>query len=288
MLICELQCLYGTKSSLFLLLSVQVVFFPLYFFPRVVYNGGMKRISLCLLLIILCLAFACPSVAMAADTSHRLIPAGGVMVYHVDLNTGRTSEFMLPEGYTIQSNGRESSEYVFFTYKGMDCKIKVAEWNRLAIAPSAKEVPQITVTTASQSLYYWVGEERQYVEADADGTLYYLGAYSKNSINYFAVKKSTDDYSVFYVVAGDANAEEINSILYPTAVEPGPEINQGDVTVDPPEKEEGFTWVRFLLILGIIIPAIVIILMIVRSRSRRSRAHREIYDEDAGYDSIDD
>lgn len=256
----------------------------------------MKRI-VALIVCILLLTSLCAVTPVAAAEEIYYVVAEGQQVYldyyrfDVSTVTLKTGRFLLPEGYTFKSTGVEGDK-LRVTYCGMtDCYIANADVDKLVVSPSEVKLPDITVKTDDLFVYRCVldeGTKEAKIEPHGaitdEAKLTYLGDYTYNSVPYYAVKIEGQD-AVFYTLVSHSNSAEINAVLHPAANIVEPKSSQTDATDQKKDKE--FTWVRFILILGIIVPFITIVLMIVRPTAGRRRVHREIYDDEDDYDGID-
>ena len=253
----------------------------------------MKK--LIVLFFILCVVASCLAVVpiAAADELYYAVPEGQeIYLEYAKLDTDtltlKKARVLLPTGFTIKTIGTEGNN-TKVSYCGVnDFFLPKSELDKLTVSPSEKAVPEIAVKVDDHYLYqYNEGKIEPLGSVAADVKLTYLGEYTYNSTAYFAVRQEGVE-GVFYTLASHSNAAEINATLHPgtgTSIIATPDTS-ADKTAD--KKDGGFTWVRFILILGIIIPLITIVLMIVRPTAARRRTHREIYDGDDDYDGIDE
>ena len=254
------------------------------------------------LFLAICLVAACLTVVpvAAADETLFYVVQEGQEVYleyaKPDNATysWKIARLLLPVGYTFSSAGKAEGGKIKVTYCGLTKGfIYETDWDKLTVSPSEKALPEIAVKVDDHYLFRYVAEGNNAGRIEPDGSiaadvkLTYLGEYTYNNTLYYAVEQEGRE-GVFYTLASHSNATEINAVLHPdtgTSIISTPEVG-ADKTAD--KKDGGFTWVRFVLILGIIVPLITIILMIVRPGASRRRAHREIYEGDDDYDGIDE
>ena len=254
----------------------------------------MKK--LLVLFLAICVMVACFVVVPTAAAEEGLfyVVSEGQEVYlqyaKMDDSTFQVSraKVLLPAGYTVQT--KVAGTNIKVSYMGIeDFYITQADLEKMTVSPSEKALPEIAVKVDDLYLYRFTADEKieAYGSIPASAELTYLGSYTYNSLEYYAVSMKGEE-GVYYTLASHSNAAEINAILHPnanTSIISAPETGS-DKTSD--KKEGGFTWVRFVLILGIIVPLITIVLMIIRPSAARRRAHREIYDDDDDYDGIDE
>lgn len=259
-----------------------------------VYNGCMKK--LLVLFLAICVMVSCfvvvPTAAAEEGLFYVVQEGQEVYVQYAKMDSSFNvirAKVLLPTGYTVKTKGSDGTN-VKVSYMGMDdFYITQADIEKMTVSPSEKALPEIAVKVDDNYLYRFTGDEKivAYGSIPATAELTYLGSYTYNSLEYYAVSMKGGE-GVFYTLASHSNSAEINAIVHPnanTSIISAPETGS-DKTSD--KKEGGFTWVRFVLILGIIVPLITIVLMIIRPSAARRRAHREIYDDDDDYDGIDE
>ncbi len=266
--------------------------FPLYFRCNMVYNMGMKKWFVCVC-VILAVALAAAPVALAEE-AHYVVPQGTDIYFeHFDFDedTGATSRsaFLLPAGFTVQFNGFTSGNNkakVFFG--GLNGYISATDWAKMSANASTTAIalPSIEVKVDDLTVYRFVDDGRKEVAIAGGQKLYYLGNYTHvNGVRYYATRMEGDTSFVYYALVSHANEAEIEQVLHPTTnvvevVEPTAEVEKNET--------KQFGWVRFVLILGIVVPLITILFMIIKPKAAKRRQHREIYDGDDDYDGIDE
>lgn len=196
----------------------------------------------------------------------------------------------VPYGYTMVVIGDVTGKNISAIYAGKTGLVSNDDLKKMAVSPSEKQLPAIEVKVSTGvSLYRIIDGSRVEVGSVDEATkLYYIGGYVLNSIPYYAVRKENDDTFVYFVLNNDTvqNSIEIEDTLHPRGAIVSAAEGGSSATETPSTKN--FTWVRFVLILGIIVPLITIVLMIVRPRARMRRTYREVSDNDDDYDGIDD
>jgi len=259
----------------------------------------MKRfvaLIACIFVLASCLSVAAP--VAAAEEIYYVVQEGqevyldyARMVIDGDAFRLVRARFLLPTGYTFKTT-ESTTDRLKVTYCGLtDCYVSTADMDKLTVSPSEVALPDITVKVDDLFVYRFVYEEGTAGKLEpqgsvaADAKLTYLGTYTYNSVAYLAVRMEGSS-DIYYTLASHSNEAEINAILHPAANIVEPKGTNTDDAAATKDKE--FTWVRFVLILGIIVPLISIVLMIVRPAATRRRAHREIYDNDDDYDGIDE
>lgn len=241
----------------------------------------------CLLVLAACFA---PVPLARAEEVYYVVPEGQEIVFEFALlnedNTVTVAPLVLPDGVTVQKVS-EGTAKITVVYNGLTGKITKEDIQKMAVsASSAGKAIDIAVKVDDNYIYTFDSNgHREEHTVTADTHLAYLGTYVYNQVAYFAVKKEAENM-VYYALCSHANEEEINAILHPTANII--EANEPQSAVASADKGSEFTWVRFILILGIVVPLITIVLMIIRPTAKRRRTHREIYDSDDDYDGIDE
>lgn len=254
----------------------------------------MKRV----LMVLFALALACivaavsvAPVAMAEDAFYTV--EAGQQVTFSYYYFGTQATFNLPYGYSFAYTGstkyNNGTEYAVVRYAGFEGYIAKAQLDSMRVAATNSPLPQVTVVVDGLTAYRFADNIRQAFDLQSTDTLYYLGTYNAGDIDYYAVYSASNSDDIFYVVQSHTNRTEIEATLHPST--DNGEDNK-DKTIDsqpPAETKSGFTWMRFALILGIVVPLITIVIMVVRPRRmRRSAPRREINEEEDDYDGIDE
>ncbi len=250
----------------------------------------MKRFWLFLLAITVALvaALSCAPVALAEGDAHYLVGDSAVTFYYAN-RFGERFSFTLPSGYTVALGATVtdgSTAYVEATFAGLEGLVLASDKQKMTLSSTSVALPRAVVTSKMGWIFKMMPDGTLNPEAYTDGmTLTYLGSFDYNGTLYYAVQKTTDGNRVYYVLASDANQEDVEAIVHPKkATEPTPTDPSGTSnTISNPtstENKKGFTWVRLVLIIGIIAPLVVILLFIIRPRHKVSRAVRELSDVD--------
>lgn len=256
----------------------------------------MKRfLALFFIVVVSAFAFVVSPVA-GAEEIYYVVPEGQEVYMQYARMANVNGEFtldqarvLLPAGYTVKVVATESAQ-VRVTYCGLtDCFIAKSDLDKMTVSPSENALPTITVDVDGPTVYHYVKDaegERIEMRGNITATtrLTYLGSYESGGFVYYAVRKEEEN-DVYYVLPSAATVAKVEAVLHPAAnvVESKPRQSAAETA-----KEKEFTWVRFVLILGVIVPLITIVLMIVRPSARRRRQHREIYDDEDDYDGIDE
>lgn len=257
----------------------------------------MKRfLALFLIVVVSAFAFVVSPVA-GAEEIYYVVPEGQEVYLQYARMVRVNGEFtldqarvLLPTGYTVKIVGNDADQ-VKVAYCGLtDCYIDKSDLDKMAISPSEVKLPDITVKVDDLFVYRYVeeggvGKIEPYDTVAPTSALTYLGTYVYNTVAYYAVKVDGAE-GVYYTLVSHSNEAEVNAVLHPAENIVEAKSPQGSSVSSSKDKE--FTWVRFVLILGVIVPLITIVLMIVRPSARRRRQHREIYDDEDDYDGIDE
>ena len=256
----------------------------------------MKRlIALLVCAMIIAMCFASVPVA-AAEQACYIVPEGVEIRFvfeNVDYGvfppTRSYADFVVPYGYTITvtSVGDVTAIAEFGGIKGLVSK---EDLDKLTISPSQLALPEVEVTVDDKTVYRFVDGNRQSYDIVDGQRLLYLGTFTHNTVAYYAVRIEGDANFIYYAQFNHSNHAEVDAAVHPKSNSASLEQGGTGTTdaVATPRTDTEFTWVRFVLILGIIVPLITIVFMIVRPRGRARRAHREIYDGDDDYDGIDE
>lgn len=251
----------------------------------------MKKTFFFIFILLLATTFALGALPLAsADEAHYAVGEDKVTFYFYN-DFGDAYTFDLPSGYTValgDSRVRDGITYLRATFNGLSGWIKSSDQSKLTLAASKVDLPRAIVTCNLPVIFVpSTAGNVTTVAYEDNSTLVYLGDFtdSKGTV-YYAVLKLTDGDSVYYVPVANANQEDVERIIHPKATDTGTDSSTV-VSTDTGSTKKGFTWVRLVLIIGIIAPLGVILLFIFRPRRRVSRAYRELTDVEEDEDDLD-
>ncbi|MBO4534339.1 MAG: hypothetical protein J5755_00200 [Clostridia bacterium] len=255
----------------------------------------MKKLcTLLLAIIFVALTFSMGAIPLASadGEAHYLVGEQAVTFYYYFLGVRYT--FQLPQGYTV-SLGASFSEggttYVEASFAGYEGMIVSADRDKMTLSSEKVALPRAVVTSDINVVFKpdANGNLNDYAPYTSSTTLTYLGTYEYDHTPYYAVQMQTDAKKIYYVAVSNANQEDVERIVHPKAVVVDGGSGDGSAVVGANEgsSKKGFTWVRLLLIIGIIAPLAVILLFIFRPRRRVSRAYRELSDAQEDEDDLD-
>lgn len=257
----------------------------------------MKKLFVLLLcMVLLSASLVVAPVAMADEGDFYVVPEGQEIVATVSKYDGQLrktidADFVLPYGYKVTVVSR-SADDVIISFGGIEGHIATADLAKMTKNDNkALALPEIEVQVKDNTVYRLVGTSMT-PSAVNNARLTYLGTYNYDTTAYYAVRMAGSDFVYYAPQAAVDNKVEVEEALHPTTnvVE---NVDNPATADSSAKKDKEFTWVRFILILGIIVPLITIIFMIIRPKGgRRRRAMREIYDDgdysDSDYDGIDE
>lgn len=202
---------------------------------------------------------------------------------------GQEATFTIPYGYSFCVVGYVTYggvEYASVQYGPFEGVVPKAQIEGLSVAATVAQLPEVSVTVDDASAYRIAGGKRAQFDLNKEDELYYLGTAALDDVDYYAVY-CKGQKEIFFVVQSHTNKAEVEAAIHPhNTTDTTTVIAPTDSEVEP--KKQGFTWMRFVLILGIVIPLITIIIMIIRPRRARPKQAREIYEDTDDYDGIDE
>ena len=245
------------------------------------------------IMVLACVATAAVGAPVAlAEDAYYTVEAGQQVTFSY-YYFGSQALFNLPYGYSFNYTGRtkynNGVEYAVVQYGQFEGYIVKTQLDSMRTASTNSALPQVKVVVDGLTAYRFADGTRQAFDVQASDTLYYLGNYTAGDIDYYAVYSQSNADEIFYVVQSHTNRAEIEATLHPNVSTPDGDTSKTIDSQSPIDNKTGFTWMRFALILGIVIPLITIVVMVVRPRRmRRSAPRREISEEQDDYDGIDE
>lgn len=198
--------------------------------------------------------------------------------------------FSIPKGYgftVIDSN--YSTNYAQIRYSGRDdfLILKTALQTCTKSESSDPRTPSLIVEISPKTIY---GKKNLTEPADYTGAIMFLGEYKEGGKTLCYAVYKTDDVTktVYYVPMNFVtNKSAIDELLNPTEIKPGenqkptPSTPTTDTNDQTPKNKTGL---RIILVLGIVIPAFIIILLVFKPGRKKQKVEREV---DEGTDAFD-
>lgn len=249
----------------------------------------MKKIAICLIILILVMIPFSVFSAQAEETGEKYIVGSTEVQAWVSDGFTPTIAFSIPKGYGfIVVNANFNSEYAEVSYSGRNYYV---EKTKLATCTKADESatlsPTLIVELDPKTVY---GKPDLSESKDFYGTVMFLGEYKENGTmkSYAVYDVNAADKKIYYVSPkGINNLSAIQELLNPSQIKPSdnqkptPSTPVTDTNDKTPQNK---TILRIILVLGIVIPAFIIILIVFKPGRKKNKVEREV---DEGTDAFD-
>ena len=254
----------------------------------------MKRIALCLLLLIFVLtAFSiCPVTAVAEEDEYLLIANENVSLY---ADTRKAPAlFTLPKTYYVKVlELNYDGTYHKVAYNGVEGLVKINEVSSKTV--KGVQDPYYTAQTISAHISTHLYLQPSFAESADSG----VGAYGKSLtfLGKISGEKGTYGTPTWFAVlySGDVcyihSAMTENLDLLESGIPAHPNSNVGssteegkpNATSDKTKGSSDVDVVRILLILGMFVPIVIILVVLFRPRRKRARNRIDREEEDDDY-----
>ena len=258
-----------------------------YFFPSLLYNATMKKlINIFFLILIVITCLMTTAVASADSGDFILITEENCKFYLFDQAARRyVHKFSIPTTYYVKVlDAQPQQNYVSIEYMGFEGYIENVSTAKHESNVQAPYHGKITVTP-TVDLREGAPDSRNKYECASTDIISYVGEYVDGaSVKWYALMLNNDASTLYYAEAINTNNPNVvitphqNSVSVETPLEP-----------DNQDKSNGGinnTVVRAILIIGIIIPAMIILFLIFKPGKKTKK--RRYQDEDSHhYDDYD-
>lgn len=247
----------------------------------------MKRVFVFFVcLIVLCSLFG--SVVTYADDYGYYCKSDGTLAIQVTNFTSISDAFKVPKGYYVKVTGENEYNYYIVEYNGVSGYIEksILDSAERATSPEKPNFSFKLEVEATADVYKVAGATTNGTKV-GDSSVYYLGTLDKEGITYYAVKLG-DKNDIYYLKDSLVlNRNALNEALNPVKVPTNGNINSSTVTGDTTTTPDSVnkTAVRIVLIVGIIVPALIIVFLVFKPSKRRAKQQRRVdADDDDRYD----
>lgn len=247
----------------------------------------MKKIFVLLLCTLVLVSLFGSTVTYADDYGYFCKSEDSIVIKVIDF-TELTDAFTVPKGYYVKVVGLNNRGYYEVEYSGVKGYVEKSVLDAIEKTTSP-EKPYFSFkleVEATADVYKFPDFTTNAIKV-GDSQVYYLGKIVKDEVNYYAVKlgESNDLYYLKESLVLNRNA--LNEALNPVKVPTGSGSISTTVSGDSSEPESvNKTAVRVVLIIGIIVPALIIVFLVFKPSKRRSKQQRRVDADDS--DSYED
>lgn len=250
----------------------------------------MKKFLIGLFIVILAITPLCSFVSFADNDANYYVVGEQEVKFEIS-QVGIVYKFSIPKGFafTVVERRSQGSEYAKIIYSGLEGYVKESSLSTCtATASPTKVAPDLILNLSVPKTVYENASDTAAPIAFS-GSAMFLGEYKVDGLTKcYAVKDAAaSDGMVYYAYApGIKNVDDINSLLNPSVITPDDGKNDnndpsGDSTAETPKNK---TVLRIILVLGIVIPAFIIILIIFKSGKKTQKVEREVPDDSDRFD----
>lgn len=250
----------------------------------------MKKAFLLIFVIIIALIPLCLTTAFADGETYYVVGEQEIK-FHIS-NVTLVEKFSIPKGYAFVLIERNSagSGYAKVKYSNLVGYVSDSDLAKCTetTAPS-HATPELVLQFVKPIAVYDSPDELTAKPVSFNGNALFLGEYKKDGVTKcYAFRESGGTNAVVYYVwrTGVSNATDIDNLLNPPVITPGGDETPlpGDATENQKETPKNKTVLRIILVLGIVIPAFIIILIIFKSGKKTQKIEREVADDSDRFD----
>lgn len=230
----------------------------------------------------------CSTVSFAeADSGYYVVGDGEVQFFVIKSYTPEY-KFSIPKGFAFTVIDSSDPVYVKILYSGIEGLISVSAFNTCTLSETApsRTAPDLILSLTPSTKFNTPDLKDA---SDFSGSAMFLGKYEKDGQVAYAFKDSsaTEGGSRIYYSSEKFidNFDSVTALLNPSVILPddgSDNNNQNSSTNTEPPKNK--TVLRIVLILGIVIPAFIIILIVFKSGKKTQKIEREVPDDSDRFD----
>ena len=252
------------------------------------YNRAMKRIAICILLLIFAVTTFCLGsvTTAAADSTEYLLVSGENVSLYEDTRKA-PALFTLPRTYYVKVVEMNYDKgYHKVEYNGIEGIVKSNEFSSTTVKDVSDPYYTAKNVSAHVSTHLYLrpsfAEEADSGIAAYGKTLTYLGKISGEKGTYgtstwFAVLYSDNVYYIHPEMTSDIDLLETGIPAHPSSVSTEETSEGTDPAAQPAQKTDV---VRILLILGMFVPIVIILVVLFRPRKKLGRNRRAEEDDE--------
>lgn len=250
----------------------------------------MKKAFLLLFVMIFALIPLCATTSFAEGETYYVVGEQEIKFY-ISNGLKAVEKFSIPKGYAFELLTRNFADgYSQVKYSNLVGYVLDTDLSKCTetTAPS-HATPELILQFVKPIAVYDSPDETTAKPVAFNGNAQFLGEYKKDGVTKcYAFRDSGASNAVIYYVwrNGVSNAQDIDNLLNPPIITPGGNETPvpGDTTDTQPETPKNKTVLRIVLVLGIVIPAFIIILIIFRSGKKTQKIEREVTDDSDRFD----
>lgn len=244
-----------------------------------------------LFLCIIVLSLSCGLVANAEEYGYYCKSDDSIVFQASDPLSGLFDAFIIPKGYYIKVVGEYKSDYYKVEYLGVSGYVKKSQLESYEKV-NTPDKPYFSFKLEVEKtvdVFDMPGETVDGVKV-GDSSVYYLGKLVKDDFTYYAVILGDNNYKIYFlkedlVLNRNALSEALNPVTVPSNGNTNSSTVTGDTVSEPDSVNK--TAVRIVLIIGIIVPALIIVFLVFKPSKRRSKQQRRV-DADDDSERFDD
>ncbi len=223
---------------------------------------------------VLSLSLSCPLTAVAEDGNFFAVNDTNNTFYVFDTDSSAyIKKFIIPSTYYVKVIGSVNNDYLPVVYMGISGYIKVST-APTTVSSITNPYPNVTITLTDVKVKPNSTDSRYSFETLSSDKILYLGSFTDaDSVKWYAL--SIDSTSViYYAKATNTTSPELTVTAHPNSTSlPSDGNGQTDTTTD----DDGInnTVVRIILIIGIVIPAMIILFLIFKPH-KKNVSHRRL------------
>lgn len=256
----------------------------------------MKKIAILLMIIILIMIPITTATAFAEETLECYVIGDEEVQIYVRFDELGAIEpaFSIPKGYGFSIVDTSNAKYAQVKYSGINgtyiLKSDLSKCTK--VQTMDKLSPSLIVELTGRKTVYTYPVVGDGKPITFTGTAMFLGEYKENGkTTCYAIYDVNNPSSGIYFVDPDANVisnlKAIQDLINPPQIKPGDETTNPPVSpvTDPSsETPKNKTVLRIILVLGIVVPAFIIILIVFKPGRKKHKVEREV---DEGTDAFD-
>lgn len=249
----------------------------------------MKKFIVLLIIFTIALSSIIGVTAVAEDT-YYVVGSSEVKFYLEVQYIGLSEGFSIPKGYAFvclerNINVGKEERYVKINYAGIQGLISESALATCTTSSAPEHIsPNLVVALSAPATVH------TYPTASSpqsfSGVAKFVGEYKVNGVTqcYAVVDANGDAKTIYYAYAKDiSNLQDVKDLLNPPEINPNDNISDveqgGPVSDSSTKTPENKTVLRIILVLGIVIPAFIIILIVFKPGRKKQKIEREVEED---------
>lgn len=248
----------------------------------------MKKILLALLIITIAIMPLCSFIASADEATYYVVGEQDVKLF-ISNGFSPDMKFSIPKGYafSVITHNDLGSNYAKINYAGIEGHVLESELATCtATTVPSKLSPDLVLELSTPKTVYNSPHDNA-IPSTFVGTAIFLGEYKVDGVVTCYALRNEGENTIYYAYPTNIkNIDAINNLLNPPVIKPSEgETNGGNQGSDiDRETPKNKTVLRIILVLGIVIPAFIIIMIIFKSGKKTQKIEREVPDDSDRFD----